>query len=194
MFRRISRLWIFSWIKRSICRWSICLPAQPTTFFCTVGQELSASFKFRNQLFIWTLSCRDAVLSSCRPFIHLESLILHLSLTEPLFSSDANPFEVNCHHKKCFTAKCSFLKFLLVITQYMSPNVLHMQKKWINVSVGSYSFGFLLRRSMGIVQVKVRWLILTSGAGSSRPVLNQNPLGSLHYRGLFHVHWAEIQK
>lgn len=95
MFSRTSRLWVFSWIKRSTCKWSdfVCL-------LCTPGQELSASFKMISQLFGETLLYHHAVLLSWRPFIQLKSL-LHLSSTEPVFSSDANPFEVNCHHKKC---------------------------------------------------------------------------------------------
>lgn len=57
---------------------------------------------------------------------------------------------------------------------------MHVSVIWIAEIVAAWS--------MGIVQVKVRWSILTSGTGCSRPVLNQDPLGSLHYRGLFHVH------
>lgn len=72
-----------------------------------------------------------------------------------------------------------------LLFKYLTQNVLYMQKIGYICLLAST---VLLRWSMGIVQVKVRWLILTCGAGSSRPVLNQNPLGSLHYRGLFHVH------
>lgn len=42
--------------------------------------------------------------------------------------------------------------------------------------------------------MKAAWQILTSGAGCSGPVLNQDPLGSLHYWRLFHVHWAGTPK
>ena len=34
---------------------------------------------------------------------------------------------------------------------------------------------------------------LTGSAGHGRPVLDQNPLGSLHHRGLLHVHRAGTQ-